>query len=301
MGPIPSLFLNITVFEWCFNQNFVHKVTNMTSTTALSLMMIYIMSNTASNSDHSSTCTSSISSVKQLLIDEGLSKIYDKLYGMQLIENDLILYLNEDELEDISNKLDITIMEKYRFKAMIRKLKHEKQIDTKPSNLQRNDEIKIELMVDSHRDHLKGGENGDPKYLLQENDNRYYSGIYYGFKRDEDDWIIFKFINKNKLYLPKRLYIRNWDSSDDKGVKIMSVSIGDKESDEWITFNPYHITLHNLNKEPQMITIDGIDAEIIKKKRYRYIRLLLKENHGGWLWISPKYVLIGIDVYGIEI
>ena len=293
----------------------------MTATSCLLFTFcIVIITNKSGNECLNSTLSeSSTSSIEDILNQKNFGEIYNKLNEMQFIEDDLILFLNEQELDKITTELNITSIEKYRLKALIRKIKYEKKLHAKhliieyATNYKKNlytdskttrlhiDEQKIELQVHSHRGHKKEGKNGDPQCLLQGNNSRYYSENYWSFGQYEDDWIIFKWRDKNKFYLPNKLYVRNWSGSDNTGVKTLSVSIGDPSRYEWITFNPIDITLHNIRTDPQMIKIDGINPQLIRDKKYQHIRLLLKENHGGWLWISPKYVLIGIELHGVEI
>ena len=132
----------------------------------------------------------------------------------------------------------------------------------------------------SHRKHSL---TRHPKNLLLNSDTKqYWSAFNNDFERDESDWIIFKYKDKDNetrrnKWIPKQIIFKNYKSNQD--VKKMIVYIGNPKSKEWydLTKDPIQ---PNLSKDLQYFDVDNFDEKLVQDDKYKFIKLEFLENHG---------------------
>ena len=131
-----------------------------------------------------------------------------------------------------------------------------------------------------------------PKYLL--NENYLYSSLINSSVVDHD-WIIFRFKEKNKLYLPTKVHLKN--VKNEKGITMINIYIGDIKLNEWILLEPNDINIKRTENK-QTFVIYAAQKSVIQRKKYQYIKLIMNNTKtSGYVWYS--FYEFGID--GIEI
>ena len=144
---------------------------------------------------------------------------------------------------------------------------------------------KLKLRYHSHRGNF---EKHHPRHLLRSSCRHWYcSQRNADFERGEKDWIIFRFDGD---YVPTEFYIKNGHRSS--AVRVMKVCIGDIKSDQWM--NTEDVIVEN-RKKIQRFDISGMT----KGAKWKYIKVVLKENYGENLGDEPRFGIDEFGVYGI--
>ena len=155
------------------------------------------------------------------------------------------------------------------------------------------DIISIPLQVQSHKGHFS---SEHPSNLLDpDHIKHYFSAFNNSFQSGENDWIIF---SSQILNLPKTLRIKQQDTYYGQAVKSMSISIGD--GNEWFTFKPNIINLHNNNLDEQSFNIFGVDYKMIKQKSLKLIKLQFIQNYGQTYPTNCRFGLSRFELFGIK-
>ena len=127
----------------------------------------------------------------------------------------------------------------------------------------------MKMEIAGHRGHC-GSDH--PKGLLEEGTRR----CYYGNSPALGDWITFKLQTEDRV-IPTMIGIRNYPYSN--GLKTISISgsADGVEFEEWIEIN----NIHRRNEELQTFAVDPSSGYFAWRRRFRFFRLCVLENHGG--------------------
>ena len=174
--------------------------------------------------------------------------------------------------------------------------------------------VEIPLECDSNRATLEDDIENGPKWLLHELDDDVFSNYHYWspynrfFKKDEEDWIIFRIKNENKdvvkkenaktkskHYWLKQVKIKNASYAKIvSGVKQMRIEIS-ADKKEWKVCDPNPI---NVEKNAEF---QSFDVSIKFMPNMKYFKIVFMKNHvDDGVTSFCKFVVNRLRLYGIN-